>query len=264
MLVPNNFFALIQSGVLACVIWQSIRLIRTQTPSMTALFFAFAMISMLASDLYWIVYLVIRPEQRMPFAVNEIGEWAVFLLLSAALSATFQNCRLTSLHELIPPLLFAAANTALWIAWSGEWVQDIITGIVLGYLFCKIVYALLTSEALGNTEWTALGILAVVLIILQALTFTAYGSVKQMLDLSCYVLIFAGITLSYVKTIHSFLTGARARSLFSICCLDFAWCIICMYMSAEPMYFAAETAMTGTLIMMALSVRRVVEEVDLC
>ncbi len=260
----TTFFISLQILGLLWSIWQSVQLFRSSRPPVTALLYTFALASMLLSDFYWIAYTVIRPETRMPFAVNEIGEWALCLLLAASIASIFRGGTTGAAREMVLAALFAAASAALWIGWSGEWVQDIITGIVCGYFFCTIVEALRTSDILSRREWAALGFLSFVLIILQGLTFVLPQGAGRVVDSCCYVLMFAGIIAFYVKTICEWKRQAQPEALFCLCCATFAWGESCMYMSAEPMYFAAEMAVTVVLPIMTISLRKVVMQDDLC
>ena len=47
--------------------------------------------------------------------------------------------------------LFTAANVALWIAWSGEWIQDILTGVAFGYFLCSLTARI--KQAVGFPAW---------------------------------------------------------------------------------------------------------------
>ena len=47
--------------------------------------FTFATAAMLLSLLYWLAFDILYPGQRMPFAANEIAEWAMFLSFASTL-----------------------------------------------------------------------------------------------------------------------------------------------------------------------------------
>ena len=112
-------FNLIQTAVLLLVFLGTLRLLGSGMREVRTVLFAFAVASVLLSNLYWLAYDILRPGTRMPFAANEIGEWALFLLLGAALNT--QSERMNAKREMLFAALFTAANAALWIAWSGEW-----------------------------------------------------------------------------------------------------------------------------------------------
>ena len=126
--------------------------------SLTILFFCFAMVSLLLTNVYWLAHSLLRPNMRMPLAANTIGECAVFLLLSAALNSLFPDIRLSFTSQLVCTVLFAAVSIALWISWSGEWLQDLLGGIVFGYFLCICVRNLCHMDLFRKMEWLALGI----------------------------------------------------------------------------------------------------------
>ena len=124
--VFNLFF----TAILLLVFLGTLRLLASEKRDARTVLFAFAVASVLLSNLYWLAYDILRPGTRMPFAANEIGEWALFLLLGAAVRT--QPEAPSAKREVFCAALFTAANVALWIAWSGEWIQDILTGAAFG------------------------------------------------------------------------------------------------------------------------------------
>ena len=125
---------------------------------MTVTLFLFAMVSLLLVHAYWLSYTLMHPEIRMPFAANEIGEISVFLLLSAMMDSVFREIKVSAKREIIFTIFFSAASVALWIVWTGEWIQDIIDGAAFGYFLCVCVRALKQSNALKKIEWRVPGI----------------------------------------------------------------------------------------------------------
>ena len=124
-----TFFGIIttvvQSIVLVVIIAKTVRLMDNGKNVFLPFFFMLAMMSFLLSDLYWIAYDVLKPDTRMPIAANEIGECAMILLLSAGLDVVLNDKRKIP-AEIVFTFLFIGANIVLWIAWSGEWLQDIL------------------------------------------------------------------------------------------------------------------------------------------
>lgn len=78
--------------------------------SLTILFFCFAMVSLLLTNVYWLAHSLLRPNMRMPLAANTIGECAVFLLLSAALNSLFPDSRSSFTPQLVCTVLFTVAS----------------------------------------------------------------------------------------------------------------------------------------------------------
>ena len=114
--------ALIQIVVLIIVLAGVLRMILRDEKNIKAIFFAFAIVASLLSDIYWLAYDILRPFSRMPFAANEIAEWAMFVSLGAVLASDIKAFGVDARKESIFSILFVIANVALWIAWSGEWV----------------------------------------------------------------------------------------------------------------------------------------------
>ena len=69
----------IQIAVLAVLLGLTVRLVGESARNLTAVFLSFSFGLWLLTDLYWLIYDLMRPEIRMPFAANEIGEAALFL-----------------------------------------------------------------------------------------------------------------------------------------------------------------------------------------
>ena len=228
------FMAVVQLSVLI----GAVRMLHAGRRVLVVVFFAFAVASCLFSTLYWIVYDLLRPGTRMPFAANEICEWAQFLLLASSLRADFPE-RISLRKALLPAALFAAANTALWIAWSGEWVQDILTGFSLGWLLCVLISCFLASGALSRAEWFVLGAAAFLVIALQTATFLVPAAASQFLSLFCSVLLLAVAVLLPLKAVLSYRKGGRALPCFCLSYASFGWSIVVMYMSDNAVYYIA-------------------------
>ncbi|MBQ7645890.1 MAG: hypothetical protein IJS94_01350 [Clostridia bacterium] len=230
-----------QYTYLAAVIFlmfRSVRLI-TVRRDMTSVFFTFGVASLLFSEFYWIAYEFIRPDTRMPFAANEFGEWAMMLLMAETLTTLMSGSPKPPAIYFVCSVLFAAANTALWIGWTGEWLQDILTGIIMCYYLYRVIHMLYTSGAFAKYDWTAAGIGSVVLLSLQAVIFFVPESFVPPLDLTCYVLAFSGDCYFLFRTFTAF----RKKAHPDICvALSFAaeiWAEFMLYMSSGAFYGAA-------------------------
>ena len=177
--VFNLFF----TASLFLVFVGTLRLLETGKREARTVFFAFAVASVLLSNLYWLAYDILRPGTRMPFAANEIGEWAMFLLLGASLtslrSINFHQARL----EVLCTVLFITASTALWISWSGEWVDDIVTGIVYGYFLCCLVALMKQEEMVPSYKWGMLGGVSLLLIAGQVVIFFVPNDMKRAMEI---------------------------------------------------------------------------------
>ena len=250
------------------IILRTVPLLKTGKNPMTAALFLFAVVSVMLSFAYWLAYTWIRPEARMPFAANEIGEIAWFLLLASALESVFPSSAIKAKKETILTLLFAAASVALWIAWSGEWVQDIICGLAFGRFLVICVRSLKQTEAMNKTEWRALGLSCAVIIFGQTGTILVPEGVKKPLDIFCYVLMFAVLFWLLAKSIRMIKqkdgageegneevrgdTKSPLAMSFVACAFSFST----MYMSSGWFYLAALVLCLVTLPLMFIALRR--------
>ena len=80
-----------QIAMLAVLLFLSVRLIRESGRLLIVVFLTFLFTMWLLTDLYWVIYDYMRPDSRMPFAVNEIGESTLFLLMPA-ISGAVVSC----------------------------------------------------------------------------------------------------------------------------------------------------------------------------
>lgn len=246
-------FSLILAVTLLAVLIGTIRLFRSGRQVLTVAFFAFAIACSLFSTLYWIAYDLLRGDARMPFAANEICEWAQFLLLASSLRATFSGKRI-SLKAFIPAALFAAANAALWIAWSGEWLQDILTALCLGWLFVVLIDCLLASDALKKLEWIMLGVAGLLLIAVQTLTF--FVDAVSALELGGFVLLLAVDAWLVWKTLLALKASDRAHRAICLSFAAYAWSTVAMYMSSGWMYIVMLLLATLCCPLMFFSIRK--------
>lgn len=248
----DNIFLLFQIVVLSIMLAVSYSLLRRGRGSLRLVFFAFAVACYLLSDVYWLVYELLRPELRMPFAANEFCEWAMFLLLGAALNAGVPVSRSSARREMLGAALFAAANTALWIAWSGEWMQDILTGLSLGWFLCCLAAHIKREGTFTTLHWRVAGLVCTVLIAAQAATFFVPEAAKAALDLFCYVLLFAGAAYLLLRAVLTLNKSVSVSPGFAA----LAWMTVTMYMSAGVWYLAAVLLSILCFPLMLLALRK--------
>lgn len=248
--VFNLFF----TAILLLVFLGTLQLLASEKRDARTVLFAFAVASVLLSNLYWLAYDILRPGTRMPFAANEIGEWALFLLLGAALHTRSEVP--SAKREVFCAALFTAANVALWIAWSGEWIQDILTGAAFGYFLCTLAAQIRQEDAFPVWEWRLLGVSCLVLIVAQTATFFVPEPVKQPLDLFCYCLLFVVLTVLIIRALRSLRSGEQSPSAVPEAFVAYAWASITQYMSSGWFYIAALLLATLCFPMMLLALRK--------
>ena len=217
-------------------------------------FFALGMASFLLSDLYWLAFTLLESDARMPFAVNEIGECACILLLATAMRSQLTGAPKRGPRDILPPALFTLCNVALWIGWSGEWAQDVVSGLALGYYLVIAVGLLKQEAALSHREWGALGTTAVLLVALQALTFAVGDHARSILDAVCTALMALSILLAFAKSVIALRRGSRAA--LPLTFGSFGWTLVCLYMSAGVFWLVIAMCVTLVFPLMYLAVRR--------
>ena len=254
--IIQSSLAVLQAIVLAVLIIMMFFKADTGKNIILFVFYGFALNSFLLSDLFWIVYTVLRPDIRMPFAANEFGEYAFFLLFAAALAYVFRSDKRAT-KEAIFAVLFVAANTALWYGWSGELIQDALTGFCLGYLSYIAVNSAKHCNALKTSEWISIGVVSVLLVFMQALTFFVPERPAYIIDKCCYVLIFLGILFFIVKSVLAilYLKNDSKQSL-CIVSIGLAWTIISLYMSSGIFYAIVLNFVTLFMPFTYIAVRR--------
>lgn len=248
--------ALFQIGVLSALLALSARLVRESGRALAAVFLAFIFSLWLLTDLYWVIYDIMRPDARMPFAANEIGEAAVFLL-EAAMLASLRRGNGPARGPVIGALIFAACNVALWVGWSGEWADDLIIGATYGCFLTQLAVALDAEGLLRRGEGIAVAAGCGLLALGEGLTFLLPEAAKA-LDLGCSLLMVAGCAYWAFK-LRSAWRGGSVPAL----CLAYAllcWILTAKYMSAGGWYALFVLGETLCLPLLYLAARRAVTE----
>ena len=241
--------------VLSLVIYASIRLKVKEDGRLFKAFFIFAMISLALEDIYWIAYDLLRGEQRMPFAGNEIADCAVILLLASALALTLGRKRAISPGSIVITLAFMLPITALWIAWSGQWVENIIFGLPYMYFLYVILLCNRYHEVLGSGEGIAIASVCVVIIILDYVSLIA-GDFASFIDPAGYVIMNLLTLYLLIRCIMSLKSDASGLKSFVLSVILFFYTCNVMYMSDGLMYDLALLFNILPLTLMYLSVKK--------
>ena len=241
--VIRVILSIFQICMLGYVIIRVIRTTRDRKTSVVTVFFIYGIVCLLISDMYWLVHGLLRPDVRLPFSVNEIGEMGVYLLFASMLGAIFKGKFLKPGFETICAAIFAIAIAALWVGWTGEWIKDILSGIVFGYYACVAVRAMRCSGAFTFMEWLIMSISAYILIAVQGLIFAVEGTIGKMLDMICYIIMYALMIWLLQKSIRTVIAAHRtgdpgmSEKSAALSFFTMVWTLNTMYMSSEPMYF---------------------------
>lgn len=253
-MIPN----FLQIVLLAVLLVLSVRMLRQSSRSLTAVFLVFVYALWLFTDLYWIIHGFMRPKLRMPFAVNEIGEAAVFLLMAALLSTVVINRFSSARKQALFATLFSVCNAALWIAWSGEWVQDILIGVAFTNFLCSIACSLKSQHRLSKKEWICLGFGCMLIVFAQGFTFFSDPQIKAIIETGAYILLVVGLAYWAYKLIAAHKKNASPKAVLSLVFALMGWAIMAKYMSDGIWYTGFMAAETIILLLLYLSVRKVV------
>ena len=245
---------ILQSIVLVVIIAKTVRLMDNGKNVFLPFFFMLAMTSCFLSNMYWIAYDVLKPDTRMPIAANEIGECALILLLSAGLESVLKDKK-KIFGEIAFAILYVGANMALWIAWSGEWLQDILFGIPYIYFWWILVRGIRSRGLLTRKELKYAAMMGVAVLLLQIPLFYVKGTLFEFIKVVCFIVMFALMAWLGVKSFRS--------NDFFMASMFFLWTELSMFLSPEPYYNLAFLANIIVLPMMFKSMKKELAD-DLC
>ena len=255
------YVTLVQSLVLIGVIAFSARLIAKSKNILLTVFFTFAMVSWLLSDLYWLTYDILRPGTRMPFAANEIGECALALLLTASLSSLRQGTR-RPWPEIVCGALFMLANVVLWGIWTGEWLQDVISGVAFGVLLCYLIVLLKQESVLPRAGFAIFGVSMLLVIASQTVSTYVTSPIGKAVEYVSYVILYALVAWLIYLSVRALIKGEHVKGLIlSVACLE--WTTLTLYLSPGILYYCALTIDTFAAVLMCISLRKEVLADDL-
>ena len=210
-----------------------------KTDSVPLAFFVFGLVSMALSDVYWVVYPIMRPDMRMPIAANEMGEIAGFLLLSTAVRLAYRNRNVPARIEIIAAASFSLAQIVLWIIWTGEWMQDILGGAAFAYMLCVSAWALKQADCLSEREWKLLGLSCFAAIFYNVMWFYLPES-DRFVDVGianviniCWLIVFV------IKVTVAIKEKASYDKLIALSFALYAWSISTMYLGEGYYYMFA-------------------------
>ena len=245
---------IIQSIVLVVFITKTIFLVLKQKTSFLPFFFALAMTSCLLSNLYWIAYDLLKPDTRMPFASNEVAECAMILLLSAGLDSLLNDKKKVP-GEIIFSILYIGVNIALWIAWSGEWLQDILFGIPYIYFLWILIRGIRSRGVLTRKELWFASLMGVSVLIMQVSLLFGKGSLFEFIEAVCFAEMFALMAWFGFKSF-------RSKDFF-VTSTFFLWTELAMFLCSQPYYYLAFGVNVIVVPMMFMSMKKELAD-DLC
>ena len=246
----------LQIMVLIPIIWKSVRLMKTGKTDIFIPLFTFAMVSLLMSNLYASVNSTLNPGVRMPFAADEIAESSMLLLLCAGLEAAYLKKEKPVLKDLLSAVVFIGLNIALWIVWSGEWMQDIVFGIPYVYFMYLLLRAIHRTKAVSAKESILAGILCNGILIMQLIMLWMSDAAGRVIEVICQMLGYAVCVWFLWKSISVLRKeDAEDKALF-LSFRVFLWTILMIYMSGGIFYGISVIMNTVTLPIMFAAVKR--------
>jgi len=245
---------IVQSIVLVVIIAKTVRLMDNGKNVFLPFFFMLAMTSFLLSNMYWIAYDVLKPDTRMPIAANEIGECAMILLLSAGLDVVLKDKK-KIFGEIVFAILFIGVNIALWIAWSGEWLQDVLFGIPYIYFLWLLIRGMRSRGVLARKELWLAAVMGVSVLILQIPLLYVKGFLFESIKVAFFVVMFALMAWFGVKSF-------RSKDYFMTLTF-FLWTELSMFLTSGVYYYLAFSSNVLVLPLMYVSMKKELAN-DLC
>jgi len=257
--ILTNIELMLQTIVLVYIFLRSTALVRKSEQPVIPVLYCFGVLSYLVSNLYWIAHTLMYPGMRIPFTVNLMGENAIFLLFGAVLMTFFKKENLRPGIETPLTIVFTIAIVGLWIIWSGEWLKDILSGLIYAYYICICIRALRFSQAVSKKDLSYIAITAFAVICLQYAISVFDLSIDVYLEIILYILSYMVLILCIYKTISMIRSRSndKALSLAFFCLL---WSTNILYMSDRFYYLFTSFIVSFILIITYLAVRNAVEE----
>lgn len=231
--------------------------------SVLVIMFGIGTAGLFLSGLYWVTFDLLYPLERMPFAANEFAEWAMFLAMASILGSMLTDPLRSAVWEIVFSVFFVAANVGLWIAWSGEWVQDIVTGLALGYFLINGVRMQKQESALTRPVRCLLGLAAVIVIAANIATFFVPETRVHIYDVVVYALMTAVEAYYIIRTIISIYKKEHPKINASLSFLAAVTAFFFMYMSSGIFYNIANISMSASFLLVFMSVNRTVRYADM-
>lgn len=242
--------------VMVCSLLAVIFAMKEGIRSMRLILFGFAVACGFLSNVYWLIYDFMYPDKIMPFAANEIAEWALFMLLGASLVADLPKKRINPVQEILLATLFVAGNTGVWILASGEWVQDILTGLTLGYFICCIMYRMRYSEQFTKLAWRILACAALAVLVTQYICMLADAPYAVYAENVCYAVLLIGIVFLLVSSVKELTRGKNPELAVCLSYGMIAWCLISMYLGSSDLFYGIAYASCSVAIILTMIAMR--------
>ncbi len=239
--------------VLALLSVRLFRRLRWTGPSPVLAFLLFGVATFLVSEVYWGAYNLMIRDSAPAFAAMEIAEAGGFLCYASSLRAALGYEIGRDLRALAVTVGFMACNTALWIAWTGSWVKDVLTGAAMCYLVYTCLRGAIRHRVFSRPVWLAFLAGILMIFVLQAAALVIGGGTGSLLDNLCEPVWLAGILYFLVRSLRPREEDTGRDSAMVLSWMGFTWCTLAMYLSYEPFYFLPCALYYGMIVLMVRS-----------
>ena len=262
--VFGNIISILSLIVTVSIIILSVRKLTETKNKVLSVFFTFAMVSYFMSEVYYFAYNFLIPDTRMPFAANEIAEASMILLLCAVLETTLGKERKIKIGALIFSTVFIGINMALWIMWSDEWIKNILFGLPYIYFLYLLIKGVIKTKAASNREIIAAAVLSAVILAGEAIAVSMNDTVRPIVEISCYPLMYLLWIFILVKVIKSLRKeNANQGEAIYLSFTLHIWTMLLMFMSADVFYNIANIMYIIVLPLMYLAFKKELSKDDI-
>ncbi|MCR5701533.1 MAG: hypothetical protein K6G76_05235 [Lachnospiraceae bacterium] len=260
-LVQDIVITTIQVLIIIPIIAASTKLMQGGRNGLLPVFFTFGMFCYILDDLYYIVFCLLRPDERLPIAADEIAGCATLLLFSSLLEVLNNKKKRFSPMAFIFSVLFIGANIALWIAWSGEWVQDILFGLPYIYFLYLLMKGLLETKSMKKIEIAIIIPLCFIISGIEFALLNMDGTAYDITDLIAYFLMFSIAIWLIIKCIQS-LYNEQGNYIYLTFTL-FLCTLLILYASEDFYYSIALDLNTLSLLIMYIAFKKELAKDDI-
>lgn len=136
---------------------------------------------------------------------------------------------------------------------AGGYILVAVVALALGYYLIIASKLLQQESALPHPEKLALGAVAILLVVLQGLTFAVGAAVRSILDVVCTGMMALSILFFFAKSIIALRRGSVA--VLPLTFGGFGWILVCLYMSAGVPYLVIALCVTLIFSLMYQAVK---------
>ncbi|MCR5419318.1 MAG: hypothetical protein K6E84_10415 [Lachnospiraceae bacterium] len=252
---------ILQIVVLIPVIRQSGKWMEDENNGLLPVFFTFAMEAFLLCNVYYVIHGILRPGSRLPFAADEIAECALIFMLAAGME-TIRKEKKLNISALVFSVVFTGLNMALWIIWSGEWMQDIIFGLPYIYILYLLICGISDTGCFESKERKMSAVVLIVIELLWLLSTRFSGSFLTAFSWVIYVFMYLYEGWLFGKCFAKG-KGEKGEKLYPPLAF-FLWAILISFSSDGIFYAVSQIIIVLALPLMLHALKKELYPDDLC